>query len=334
MTRTIENSFLKISVSDHGAELTGIYDKTNDREILWQADPAYWKRHAPVLFPNVGRNYKDIWRLNGKEYPSSQHGFARDSDFICTDITDTSLSFVLKSSEETLNVYPFAFALKITYTLKKHDLEVCWEVVNNDSETMYFTIGGHPAFRVPVREGESQSDYRLAFEGLDTLTYLLIDTSVGTVLADEPHTLSLENGTCSIAPHMFDKDALVFDNGQIQKAGILFPDGTPYLTQDGKDRESGPDQYIANMCDGALAGFKYFDLSETKEISVTIKGHAEGTLYVRTSENGEAIAEISISPSKELREFSSDIHVSGNKEALFFVFEGKGSFDFISFTLK
>lgn len=87
---------------------------------------------------------------------------------------------------------------------------------------MYFTIGGHPAFRVPVREGESQSDYRLAFEGLDTLTYLLIDTSVGTVLADEPHTLSLENGTCSIAPHMFDKDALVFDNGQIQKAGILF----------------------------------------------------------------------------------------------------------------
>ena len=95
---------------------------------------------------------------------------------------------------------------------------------------MYFTIGGHPAFRVPVREGESQSDYRLAFEGLDVLTYLLIDTSAGTVIADEPHTLSLENGTCSIAPHMFDKDALVFDNGQIQKAGILFPDGPPYLT--------------------------------------------------------------------------------------------------------
>ena len=78
-------------------------------KILWQADPAYWKRHAPVLFPNVGRNYKDIWRLNGKEYPSRQHGFARDSEFICTDITDTSLTFVLKSSEETLNVYPFAF---------------------------------------------------------------------------------------------------------------------------------------------------------------------------------------------------------------------------------
>ena len=110
--------------------------------------------------------------------------------------------------------------------------------------------------------------------------------------------------------------------------------GTPYLTQDGKDRESGPDQYIANMCDSALAGFKYFDLSETKEISVAIKGRAEGTLYVRTSENGEAVATITVSPCKEVKEFSSAVHTSGNREALFFTFEGKGSFDFISFTLK
>ena len=110
--------------------------------------------------------------------------------------------------------------------------------------------------------------------------------------------------------------------------------GTPYLTQDGKDRESGPDQYIANMCDSALAGFKYFDLSETKEISVAIKGRAKGTLYVRTSENGEAVATITVSPCKEVKEFSSAVHTSGNREALFFTFEGKGSFDFISFTLK
>ena len=92
MTRTIENSFLKISVSDHGAELTGIYDKTNDREILWQADPAYWKRHAPVLFPNVGRNYKDIWRLKGISFQPARlckrqrfylHGYHRYFPFLC-----------------------------------------------------------------------------------------------------------------------------------------------------------------------------------------------------------------------------------------------------------
>ena len=110
--------------------------------------------------------------------------------------------------------------------------------------------------------------------------------------------------------------------------------GCPYLTQDGKDRESGPDQYIANMCDGALAGFKYFDLSETNEISVAVKGRAEGILYVRTSENGEAVARISISFGKGLKKFASPLQVSGSREALFFVFEGKGSFDLISFTLK
>ena len=83
---------------------------------------------------------------------------------------------------------------------------------------MYFTIGGHPSFRVPVREGGIPGDYRLAFEGLDTLTYLLIDTSVRRPSADtEPRHTFHENGTCSIAPHMFDKDALVFDNGQIKR---------------------------------------------------------------------------------------------------------------------
>ena len=230
MIRTIENNNLKISVSDHGAELTSIYDKVNDREVLWQADPAYWKRHAPVLFPNVGRHYNDTWRLNGKEYTSKQHGFARDSEFICTDITDSSLTFVLKSSDETQKSYPFSFALKITYTLKEHDLDVCWEVVNEDSETMYFTIGAHPAFCVPAREDDVQSDYHLAFEGQTSLTYLLLDPASGTVISDEPHTLALENGSCLIAVHMFDKDALVFDNGQIQKASILLPDGTPYVT--------------------------------------------------------------------------------------------------------
>ena len=70
MIHTIENDYLRVSVDDHGAELCSIFDKVHNREVIWQADPAYWKRHAPVLFPNVGRNYKDIWRLNGKEYPS------------------------------------------------------------------------------------------------------------------------------------------------------------------------------------------------------------------------------------------------------------------------
>ena len=93
---------------------------------------------------------------------------------------------------------------------------------------MYFTIGGHPAFNVPVLPDTKRSDYRLTFDGQDSLTYLLLDPETGTAKADEEATLKLENGTCQIDDHMFDHDALVFDN-QITKAGIALPDGTPYL---------------------------------------------------------------------------------------------------------
>ena len=71
MLHTIENDYLKVSVDDHGAELCSIFDKIHNREVIWQADPAYWKRHAPVLFPNVGRHFEDHYRIDGTEYPSN-----------------------------------------------------------------------------------------------------------------------------------------------------------------------------------------------------------------------------------------------------------------------
>ena len=172
MIHTIENDYLRVSVDDHGAELCSIFDKIHNREVIWQADPAYWKRHAPVLFPNVGRHFEDHYRINGVEYPSSQHGFARDSEFTCVDMTADSITHRLKSSDATRENYPYDFELKI-----KH---------------------------------------------------VLIDISSGTAVADKAYTLELENGSCLIDAHMFDKDALIFDD-QIEKAGIAFPDGTPYV---------------------------------------------------------------------------------------------------------
>lgn len=228
MSQTIENEFLQVKINDHGAELCSIFDKEKNREALWQADPAYWKRYAPVLFPNVGRYYEDTFRVHGKEYTSGQHGFARDSEFVCTDITENSVTYVLKSSEETLKNYPFVFEFRVTHVLEGRNVRVCWAVRNCGEETMYFTIGGHPAFNVPAGGAGKQSDYSLRFEGLEKLTYLLVEPGLGTVKADEAHTLELTDGCCRIDAHMFDRDALVVDN-QIEKAEILMPDGTPYI---------------------------------------------------------------------------------------------------------
>lgn len=217
-----------MTIDDHGAELVSIYDKEKDREVIWQGDPRFWGRHAPVLFPNVGKHYGNHYRIGDKEYASKQHGFARDTDFTCIDSTLDSVTHQIRSTEETKEVYPFDFVLRIRHILKGRTLTVSWKVANNSDTDMYFAIGGHPAFRVPVLPDTRRSDYRLTFDGQESLTYLLLDPESGTAKAEEKATLKLENGTCQIEDHMFDHDALVFDN-QITRAGIQLPDGTPYL---------------------------------------------------------------------------------------------------------
>lgn len=132
-----------------------------------------------------------------------------------------------------------------------------------------------------------------------------------------------------IACNLYGKDGTRF------LSMLKMPKGhTPFLTQDGGDRESGPDQYIANMCDGAVAGFKYFDLRETSGIRINIKGNASGVVHVCTTENGNPAADIKISPSREVKGFSAELEAPQEKQALFFKYEGKGSFDFLSFDLK
>ena len=110
--------------------------------------------------------------------------------------------------------------------------------------------------------------------------------------------------------------------------------GHPYLTQEGKDREQGSDQYIANMCDGAVAGFKYFDLRETSKVRINIKGKATGIVYVSTEEGGKPVAKIQVKPCKEQPGFAADVNGLGEKEALYFSYKGTGAFNFMSFDLK
>ena len=170
MKRIIENDFLKVTIDDHGAELVSIYDKEKDREVIWQGDPKFWGRHAPVLFPNVGKHYNNHYRIHGQEYASKQHGFARDTDFTCIDSTPDSVTHQIRSTEDTRKVYPFDFVLRIRHILKGRTLTVSWKVANNSEGDMYFAIGGHPAFNVPVLPDTKRSDYRLTFDGQDSLT--------------------------------------------------------------------------------------------------------------------------------------------------------------------
>lgn len=224
----LENQRLCVEISEMGAEVTRIYDKKQDVELLWEADPMYWKRHSPVLFPNVGKTYRNTVLINGTHYPTSQHGFARDSVFKCICKKDDTASFLLASSDETKEVYPFDFELLISYTLQGNGLRVEWEVRNPGEETMYFTIGGHPAFRFAGKD-EKKADYILKFPGKDSLEYLLIDPAEAAVDPSDVHTINLADGCCPVAEKMFENDALIFDDGQIEEVWLCHKDGTPYV---------------------------------------------------------------------------------------------------------
>ena len=228
MAVKLENEFLCVEIAEMGAEVTRIYDKTEDNEILWEGNPVYWKRHSPVLFPNVGKTYKNRVLINGTQYPTSQHGFARDNVFTCIEAANEKASFMFRSSEETKEVYPFDFELHINYKLNKKELTVEWQVKNCGDETMYFTIGGHPAFRFAKPE-ETKADYVLKGPGKEKLEYVLIDISCGCANVDEVHTLQLSEETYPLSDELFAKDALVVDNGQIEEAWLCHKDGTPYV---------------------------------------------------------------------------------------------------------
>lgn len=146
--KTLKNTALTLNISLHGAELTSIRDSFG-REFLWQADPAFWKRHSPVLFPIVGSLWDKHFRVNGREYKMGQHGFARDMDFRLVSERDDEMWFELNSSPETLAKYPYEFTLRIGYRLESNKIHVMWEVSGDDSQTMWFQIGAHPAFYLP-----------------------------------------------------------------------------------------------------------------------------------------------------------------------------------------
>ncbi len=224
----LENEYLLVEIADKGAEVVKIYDKQKAVDVLWEGNPAFWKRHSPILFPNVGKNYKNTIHIQGKEYPSSQHGFARDHVFTCVKSDESQGIFLLCSDEETKKVYPFDFELYISYVLEGKTLSIQWEVKNPTAEPVYFTIGGHPAFRFSGKE-ERKEDYCLFFPKKEKLQYILINPESGTACVERIYEMELNKGMYPLSEEMFSEDALIFDNGQIGEAWICHKDGRPYV---------------------------------------------------------------------------------------------------------
>ncbi|MFN8437965.1 MAG: aldose 1-epimerase family protein [Cytophagales bacterium] len=215
-THTIENSFLKITVSESGAELHSVFHKEKNIELLWQADKSVWGRHAPVLFPIVGRLFNDSYIYKDKTYKMSQHGFARDLDFDLLLSGDNQLTFLLTENEQTLEKYPFAFNLYITYTLTDKKLQITYEVQNTNEEELFFSIGGHPAFNTPCFENTKYEEYQIEFNKDRYEMYPL----KGNFQSGTTQKLELSNKTLSLQKELFQNDALIFKNNELSKVTL------------------------------------------------------------------------------------------------------------------
>ena len=143
MLYTIKNDKLTATVNSLGAELSSVRS-TEDHEYIWQGEE--WKKHAPLLFPICGGLLNSSFTYNGRTYPMEKHGFARVSEFELVQADDGSVTFVLKSNAETLEVYPFEFNLYAKYTLDGNILTATYTVENVGRQIMPYMFGWHPAF--------------------------------------------------------------------------------------------------------------------------------------------------------------------------------------------
>jgi len=206
----LENDLLKVSISNQGAQLTSIYNKAQNIEHLWQADPNIWPWHAPNLFPIVGGLLNNELLIDGKAYPMARHGFARNSEFVLLQNDEVHATFSLPGSEKIRAIYPYKFDFEILYTLIDNALRITYKVINLDKKTIYFSVGGHPAFRVPFNSGEKYEDYYLEFDNEEKLeTHLLASDGL---FSGQTQPVALKKGKLPLTRDLFNNDALVFKN--------------------------------------------------------------------------------------------------------------------------
>ncbi len=206
----LENEFLKIEISTKGAQLTSIFNKTTHTEHLWQANADVWPWHAPNLFPVVGGLISNELLVDGKIYPMARHGFARTSDFFLLESDEVHAVYSLPNCEKTLQVYPYKFDFQVLYTLIDNAMRLTYKLISHDKKTIYFSVGGHPAFNVPFGKDENYEDYYLEFEIEEKLkTHLLTRDGFFT---GEVEPVTLKKNKLYFSRDMFKNDALVFKN--------------------------------------------------------------------------------------------------------------------------
>jgi galactose mutarotase-like enzyme len=210
---SLSNDVISAQINTLGAELCSLKN-TENKDFIWEGDPAYWGKHSPVLFPIVGTLKNNTYTHNNKEYILTRHGFARDMEFELVDQTANTATFSIQSNSTTLASYPFQFELQIQYTLFHSTLEIAYKVINKDNSAIPFSIGAHPAFALPG----NFENYSLEFEKVEPLEYTLLENDL---VSTQTETIATNSNFVPLTHKLFERDALIFKKLESKSLTII-----------------------------------------------------------------------------------------------------------------
>lgn len=226
MLYEIRGEQISAVIDSLGAQLMSI--KKENTEYLWQGDAEYWADRALTLFPYIARLTDGKYQYQGREYKMDIHGFAKDSEFQLIERKENEVILEICDTSETKKCYPFSFRFQVTYKIEGNRLSVSYRVENCQEETIYFAVGGHPGFQVPIEKGLRFDQYRLRFPESEKITR--IEFTPDCFLTGKESVWELEQGKIKKLQHsLFNQDAIVIkDSGNIVQ--LYAPDGKRSVT--------------------------------------------------------------------------------------------------------
>lgn len=232
---TLKNDFLEIQIKPVGAELCAINAVNNENTFMWHADPKIWGSHAPNLFPIIGCMKDDTYIYNNQKYNMTKHGFVRQNkDIIVKNQSENQITFLLRSNTDLQKMYPFVFEFEISYTLNKNILTINHIVKNLDDKTLFFSLGGHPAFKCPLNDNEDYTDYILEFNEKEASESYLLNMDSGLVTGKTKQVFTGAN-TIALQGDLFNEDALIFKDLKSRQVALKHKTKGTVLTVKFKD---------------------------------------------------------------------------------------------------
>lgn len=211
---TIQNDNFQAIIDEVGAQLTHLVDRKAQRDLIWNND--LWPKHAPVLFPAIGRSNEDAYLIDGVKHEMPQHGFVSDLRF---DVTDQAVDHVTLSTQgntETQAYYPFKFELAITFTVVDDGLHLNFQVTNQDTQKLSYSLGSHPAFNVPFVDGETFDDYQLVLDPKPgELNQFEIVKTPNPYRSGKKLPVTQKDGVIDLNYAMFDAGLIILDDGDL-----------------------------------------------------------------------------------------------------------------------